>query len=127
MNSGQKGWVSAPKPVTEEVTNSTPLSHRRAIEEQNGGAAKKKIRLIDDPRRPQVNSLLKLNDASVPNALDTILAMVSAFALSWPPVALILTIMDFAHAYQHIGVGPNSNRFAATQLPGPQERLGSPI
>ena len=116
---GPKGWVSTPQPVTEEMINSIPLSPRLAIEEQHGTATEKKIRLIDDFKRSEVNSLLKLHDASVPNTLDTMFAVARAFDLSWPSVAIMLTILDFAQAYKHIGVDAKSTRFAVIALSDP--------
>ena len=56
-----------PQLVTQEAVRSVPLPPRFAIEEQHGAATRKKIRLIDDFKRSEVNSLLKLHDASVPN------------------------------------------------------------
>ena len=47
-------------------------------------------------------------------------AMARVFALSWHNVALLLTIMDFAHAYKHIGVDAKSTRFAVIAHPDPQ-------
>ena len=46
-------------------------------------------------------------------------AVARAFALSWPSAALMLTILDFAHAYKHIGVGAKSTRFAVIALSDP--------
>ena len=80
-NAVEKSWVSTPQTITEDIINSSPISPRFAIEEQHGNAAKKKIRLVDDFKRPDVNPLLKLRDASVPNTIDTMSAMARAFAL----------------------------------------------
>ena len=82
-----KGWVSTTQPVPRWQLE---ISHypRFDIWEQRGSATKKKIRLAGDFKRSEVNSLLKLHDASVPNALDTMCAMARAFALSWPNIAL---------------------------------------
>ena len=100
MKEAVEGWVSTPKHITEDITHSIPLSPRFAIEEQQGNDTKKKIRLIGDFGRSEVNSPLKLHDASVPDTVDTMFAMARAFALSWPNVVLMLTIMDFAQAYK---------------------------
>ena len=47
-------------------------------------------------------------------------AMARAFAPSRPNITLLLTIMDFAHAYKHIGVDTKSTRFAVIALTDPQ-------
>ena len=119
LNEVQKGWVSTPEPISAKTIETIPLSPRFAIWEQHG-AQKRKIRLIDDFKRSQVNALLHLKDTSIPNTLDTMFAMARAFALSWPLVTLMLTIMDFAHAYKHIGLDPNSTQFAVIALANPE-------
>ena len=115
-----KGWLSTPQPVSQETIQNTPLPPRFAIWEQHGSATEKKILLIDDFKRSEVNSLLKLHDASAPNALDAMFEMARAFAPSWPNITLLLTIMDFAHAYKRIGVDTKSTRFAVIALTDPQ-------
>ena len=47
-------------------------------------------------------------------------AMARAFALSCPLATLMLTIMDFAHAYKHIGLVPNSAQFAVIASVNPE-------
>ena len=67
--------------------------------------------------------MLHLRDTSIPNTLDTMFAMARAFALSWPLVTLMLTIMDSAHAYKHIGLDTDSARFAVISLANPEGRI----
>ena len=66
MGEAGKGWVATPHPIAEDIIRSAPLSPRFSIEEQHGGATKKKIRLVDDFKRSEVNSIIKLHDASPP-------------------------------------------------------------
>ena len=48
-----------------------------------------------------------------PLTLDTMFAMDRAPALLRPRIMLMLTIMDYAHACKHIGVGVKTTQFAA--------------
>ena len=65
MKKAGKGWVATPKPITGDTAHSIPRSPRFAIEEQHGNATKKKIRLVVDFERSEVDALLKLRDDSV--------------------------------------------------------------
>ena len=93
---------------------------RFAIREQHGSAAEKKIRLIVDFERSEMNSLLKLHDSIVHNTLGAMFAMARAFARTSPNAILMLTIMDFANAYKHIGVYNASTQFDVIALPDPK-------
>ena len=63
--------------------------------------------------------LTRCYNSGIPNTMDAMFAMARALALSWPLVALMLKIMDFAHAYRHIGLDPESAQFAVIALGKP--------
>ena len=105
------------------MIRTVPLSPRFAIREQHGASAKQKSRLIEDFEISEANSQRKLADTSTPNALGAMFAMARAFAISRPRVILMLIIMDFAHAYNLIGLGRESRRFAVIALAAPSGQV----
>ena len=96
-----------------------PLSHLFATRAQHGDAAEKKTSLLGDFKRSSGNPRPRLYDTSIPKNLGAMFAMERAIALDWPYVTLMLTIVDFAHAYKHIGLDQESKRFAAISLAAP--------
>ena len=77
MKEVEVGWITTPIPVS-QVPSNVPLTPRFAHPEQHGNQATK-IRLIDDFRISGVNSTLSMNDTSIPDGLDALLAMCTGY------------------------------------------------
>ena len=110
-----RGWVTKPVPVTDQLINTTPLSHRFAIVEEHEGPVAK-IRVVDDFKASKVNDLLSMEDTSVPENLDVFFGMASMFAQLGCARPLKACVMDFAHAYKHVGILPSQVEFATIVL-----------
>ena len=109
------GWVTQPVPLDDIVLDRIPLSPRFAIEEQHG-AGKLKVRVIDDFKASQVNDLLGMVDTSVPETLDVFLAMLLTQGHHNPTADLSAFSVDFAHAYKQVGIAEAQADFATVVL-----------
>ena len=69
----EKGWVTAPQPLTRAIIDTGPLTPRYGTREQHGGQAEK-IRLIGDFRASGIKRILTAPDTSIPEDLDSYLA-----------------------------------------------------
>ena len=114
----EKGWISQPAPVSEDVIRSIPLSPRFAIEEQHGEWSKK-VRVIDDFKASMVNDLLGLVDTNIPQNLATLLGMALTHAQFRDRQNLQVFSLDFSNAYKHVGVAPDQMDFATVVLSDP--------
>ena len=114
-----KGRVSNPESSTDLIIELAPLYHRFAIWGRRWDSATRKIRLVDGFERPGVNRILKLRGPTIPKSLDTTSAMAMTSALSWTDITIMLTVMDFANAYRHIGPGRNSTKCSAIAFADP--------
>ena len=116
MREAAKGWATQPVPVSGEILNAIPLSHRFAIDQEHeGGDAK--IRVVGDFRASKVNDLLSMEDTAVPQNLDVLFGMASMFTQLGCARPLKACVMDFAHAYKHVGIPASQYDFATIALP----------
>ena len=118
----ERGWVSKPIPLNEEIMETIPLTPRFAKREQHGNQDAK-FRLIDDFKASAVNDLLSTVDTAVPQTLDLFLATCVYYSLISPNTKLLACSMDFAHAYKHIGIPKSQRDFATIILTPP----GGPV
>ena len=99
-----------PTPVTAHASSSVTLTPSFAISEQRVDQPRK-FRLIGDFKASGANEALHLHDTCVPGALDYALLMARVFqnfpwGLNGRNLDLKAFSVDFAHAYEHIGVAP---------------------
>ena len=106
-----KNWISTPQTITDEVLRELPLTPRFCIKEGAG-----KIRLIDDCKISEINKTLELFEASIPDSPNVALSMARILSLSWKQLTLQLVIVDFSHAYKHIGIDQAQNALSHIAL-----------
>ena len=117
MNSQRTGYQPRP-PITNEALREIPPTPRFCIKEQHGNWPEK-YRLIDDCKIRRINETLDLAETSVPDSLNVAFTMARTHALSWKQLILQLVIVDFSHAYKHIGVDCAQNDYAHIALLSP--------
>ena len=117
-----RGWVSAPQPITPDILRTLPLTPRFCILEDHGSGPKH--RLIDDYKMSGINDTLELEDTSVPQSLNTAYAMARTYGLAGCQLQLLVTIVDFAHAYKHVGIDTAQDFFSYIAL---VDKTGSPF
>ena len=112
-------WLpSIPTPLTSDSIDAIPLSPRFAIHEHHGGR-ETKIRVIGGLIATQVNDFLGLVATSMPRRFDLFLSMMPARAQIGSGDALQAFSLDFAHAYNHVGVASDQIGFSAEVLGAP--------
>ena len=110
------GWITTPIPLS-QVEDTIPLTPRYAIEEERGNQTTK-IRLIDDFRASGINATTEVEDTNVPDGLDAILALCSAFQQQLEGRKALICSVDFAHAYKHIPLPEDQAEYASIIFPG---------
>ena len=113
-----KNWITTPKPIADEVLRELPLTPRFCITEQHG-LGPEKIRLINDCEISEINKTLELYETSAPDSLNVALSMARIHSLSWKQLTLQLVIVDFSHAYKHIGIDHRQNELSHIALLSP--------
>ena len=108
------GWISTPVPVS-EVHPSVPLTPRFALGQDRTPGAE--IRMVGDFRASGVNFALSLVDTSIPDGLDSILALRSAYQRALGGRRLMACSVDFAHAYKHIPLLASQAELASIVFP----------
>ena len=115
MDELAKNWITTPEVTTEQVLRDVPLTPRFCIKEQHGHGVGE-VRLIDDCKISEINKTLELFETSVPDSLNVAISMARIHSLSWKQLTLQLVIVDFSHAYKHIGIGQLQNAYAHIAL-----------
>ena len=118
MDELSKNWITTPAEITDDVLREIPLTPRFAIREQHG-LGPEKIRLIDDCKISDLNKTLELFETSVPDSLNVALSMARTHSLTWRQLTLQLVIVDFSHAYKHIGIDQGRQFYAHIALLSP--------
>ena len=113
-----RNWITTPGPITDETLRDFPLTPRFAIAE-NHGLGREKIRLIDDCKISELNKTLEMFETSVPDSLNVALTMARTHSMTWRQLTLQLVIVDFSHAYKHIGIDQNQHFYAHIALLSP--------
>ena len=94
----------------------SPISHRFAMD-QGPEEDDAKIRVIDDFRASKVNDMLSMGDTAVPQNLDVVFGIASMFTQLGCARPLRACVVDFAHAYKHVGIPAPQYDFASIVLP----------
>ena len=97
----ERGWVTPPIPLTDQIASTLPLTPRFALSEQHG-LQERKIRVVDDFKASGINDLLSTVDTAIPDTLDAFLAMSTYFSLVKKEPELLAFAADFSHAYKHV-------------------------
>ena len=113
-----RGWVAQPVPISDRAMRQIPLAHRFALLEQRGEGAQK-VRIIDDLKASQINDLLGLADACLPESLGGFLSMLLAHGSCDGSADVIGSSLDCAHAYKHAGIASDQLDFATVILTAP--------
>ena len=118
----EKGWLTAPVPLTPLMAETIALTPRYIIEEQHGDR-KTKTRLIDDFRASGVNNLISTVDTNIPGNLDVFLAVATFYKLISPSARLLATVVDYKNAYKNLPVCKQHDEFAAILIGPPTGEL----
>lgn len=114
MGGINKGWASQPHPITHDVLKALPSIPIFCIEEDPVSGLKH--RLIEDYKMSGITDTLQLEDASVPQTLNAANAMARHYGLTNMKLTLLLTTVDFAQAYNHIGIDIDQEFFSYITL-----------